>query len=217
MGVTVKIDGAIPASGGAKPETNMCAGCPGYCCKLLVDLTSYDLFRLVILEKKDALEFVEAVYAARDDAYAFRAEGSMVKLVLRHKENGYCVFFNEKEKLGCSVEEGKPAICLMYPFCGDGRSFQSNALCPSENRRRADYAKMSKEVYMDAIWEFQRYQEIIDDWNTKSDGSENTADFLNFAAAEMELEKSPLGRQVRRLKRSIRRLQASVIRLPTTR
>jgi Fe-S-cluster containining protein len=214
--MAVKVNFAQAETSGKTGE-NMCMGCPGHCCKLLVDLTSYDIFRIVILEKKDQRDFIEAVYAESDDAYAFRAEGAMVKLVLKHKESGYCVLFNENDKLGCSIEGSKPAICLMYPFCGDGHTFQSKALCPPENRLKADYAKMSTDVYKDAIWEFQRYQEIIDDWNAKSDGSETPADFLKFAASEMDLEQTAWGRPIRKLKRSIRRLQSSVLSLPGTR
>jgi Fe-S-cluster containining protein len=213
MAVTIKIQTPAPEPGNGKPETqNMCHGCPGHCCKLLVDLTSYDIFRLIVLSEKNFGDFAEVAYAKPDDAYGFRALGVIVKLVLRHKDNGYCVLFNEKNGLGCTVEESKPAICLTYPFVINGgrREFQARALCPPKNRLKADYAKMSPQVFDDAFWEFDRYQEIINDWNLAADGSELPGDFLAFAASEMELEKTRLGRIIRTLKRSIRKLKSSL-------
>jgi Fe-S-cluster containining protein len=209
MAVTVKFDNTNP---GPAAE-NMCAGCPGHCCKLLVDLTGYDIFRLVILEKKDQADFLDVVYAKPDDAYGFRALGALVKLVLKHKDDGYCVFFDEKENLGCTVENSKPAICLTYPFVLNNgrREFQTAALCPPKNRLKADYVKMSPQVFEDAFWEFDRYQEIINDWNAAADGSETPNDFLNFAASEMDLEQSAWGRSIRKIKRSIRHFQKNLL------
>lgn len=202
MAVTVKMDAQ-----GKEPE-NMCTGCPGHCCRLLVDLTAYDITRLVVLAKKDSLDFVDLVFAKPDDAYAFRAQGAMVKLILKHKPDGYCIFYDEEGKLGCSVEEAKPAICLTYPFTEGLTRFQENALCPPRNRLRADFVKMNRQVYDDARWEFDRFMEIVDDWNLVSDGSESGTDFLRFASSEISLEMSFWGRPVRRVLRAFRSLQS---------
>lgn len=209
MAVKVNLPKAEPQE--EKPE-NMCSGCPGHCCRLRVDLTSYDVFRLVLLENKPASDFAQAIFAEHDDALAFKAEGRMVKLILKHKQNGWCHFFREHKELGCSVEGSKPAICLSYPFSlVDGNSvMRGNALCPPMNRLKADRVKMSPHVLEDGLWEFSRYQEMVDDWNGFANGSETPADFLKFAASEMDLERTAVGRFVRKVKRKFRRLRSGL-------
>jgi Fe-S-cluster containining protein len=188
-----------------RPTTNMCLGCPGHCCKLVVDLTSYDMFRLALLEGKAMDSFAQLVLAEDDDAFAFKCLGKMVKFILKHKKDGFCVLLDDGASLKCTVEGSKPAICLAYPFSlRDGKPLlRDDALCPPVNRLLSGRLKMSVPVLEDAGWEWARYQEFVDDWNLKAKGDEKPEDFLRFAAKETELEKTPLGRIRRGISRRL--------------
>ena len=189
----------------AAEHTNMCTGCPGHCCRLRVDLTSYDMFRLAVVEEKALGSFAVIIDAEPDDAYGFRANGKMVKFVLNHAEDGFCILFDKKKDFKCTVEKSKPAICLAYPFnLVDGKPMmRPEAVCPPMNRQLADTTKMSAPVIEDARWEWTRYLEFVDDWNLTAKGDEPAEKFMKFAAREMDLEKSPLGRFYRKVKRRL--------------
>jgi Fe-S-cluster containining protein len=184
-----------------KPQSNMCYGCEVYCCTLLVELTSYDIFRIAIEQVKDPDDFVDVLFAEPGDLNVFRANGIMVKLALKHKGK-YCVFFDREAKLKCTIDKSKPSLCLAYPFSSGG-SILSDALCPKENLKKAHSAKMSPEALADCKWELDRYIEIVQDWNMLSDGSQSVNDFLRFAAAEMTRESSPAGSIYRKARRAI--------------
>ncbi len=183
---------------------NMCRGCPAPCCKLLVELTTYDVIRIALFEKKALGEFMEAVEAKEDDAYFFKALGKKAKLVLKHR-GGFCVFLNSSKGLKCGIEYSKPSMCLAYPFelhNGVVR-MSSNLLCPPKNKALADYAKASKDTLEDFRWEWKRYQEVLDDWNRIACGHETPKDFLEFALDETGLECSFLGSVYRRIRRPL--------------
>jgi Fe-S-cluster containining protein len=189
-----------------KPETNMCYGCPVYCCELTVELTIYDIIRIYVLENREIDDFVSAIFAAPDDLYSFRTEGAFVQLVLKH-ENGACVFFKRHEKLKCSIDQSKPAHCLAYPFSFRTGKLRTDVLCPKENYAKADRVKMSAGILADCRWEEERYLEMVHDWNLLSDGSGSIQDFIRFAVSEMEKEKTPSGRLLRMAGRSLLRLE----------
>ncbi|HSB46837.1 MAG TPA: YkgJ family cysteine cluster protein [Candidatus Bilamarchaeum sp.] len=192
------------------PEANMCFGCAVYCCELFVDLTIYDILRISVLEKRNIDDFVSAMYAEPDDIYSFRAEGKFIQLVLKHVD-GACVFFRRHEKLKCSIDSSKPALCLAYPFSFRTGKLRSDILCPKPNLALVHSAKMSPQALEDCKWEDERYQEIVEDWNILSDGSESIEKFLRFAVSEMELEKTPLGRARRRAGSALLRLQKRLV------
>ncbi|MEW6723142.1 MAG: YkgJ family cysteine cluster protein [Candidatus Micrarchaeota archaeon] len=203
MPVKVNLDAKSPKP---QPE-NMCLGCPTLCCKNhIVDVTTYDIFRLAAEKGKDMAGFVEWIYASREDAFGFRCEGVMVKLVMKF-EKGSCVFLDEGRALSCTVEESKPSVCLKYPFSAErGQSvMRPEALCPLPNRMRADAVKMSPKVLEECDWELERFGEMVEDWNLISDGSENLENFVMFAANEMALESNPVGRAFRKAKRALLR------------
>ncbi|MFN7991474.1 MAG: YkgJ family cysteine cluster protein [Candidatus Micrarchaeia archaeon] len=187
-----------------RPEENMCIGCEMYCCSLYAELTSYDILRIAIGEKKEIDSFVDWTPAEADDALAFRCEGKMVKFVLKHGGT-HCIFFRKDEPLKCSVEPHKPSVCLAYPFSLRSGKLMGNALCPPGNLLRADSVKMSQEVLADCRWEVDSYYDIVADWNLVSDGSEDIEDFLRFASAEMDLEMNPLGSLFRKARRKFLR------------
>ncbi len=205
MAVTVKVEEQ------KGPAANMCSGCHVHCCKLLVDLTSYDMFRLAILKERPIQEFTQLIRAATDDSYAFRSDQGMVKFVLKKRESGFCTFVDEGADLKCTAEDAKPAICLAYPFSlRDGKAvMRDDVLCPPANKLLAHSGKMSVPVLEDAVWEWERYQEFIDDWNLGADGKKSAEEFLRFAANETELEKKPWGRMYRKAARWIRKVRGS--------
>jgi Fe-S-cluster containining protein len=199
-----------PQAGCREPETenpNMCLGCGGWCCRgPTVDLTTYDMFRIVLAENKPPDEFMTLIFAAPNDAFAFRCNQGMVKMVVR-QNTGICVFLRPQETLKCAIEGSKPSICLSYPFWfRDGRPFlRTDVLCPPANRKMVDYKKMSAKTLEDCDWEARRYREIADDWNLMAKGDEPPDRFLMFAAKEMELELSPWGSACRAMKRRLLR------------
>jgi Fe-S-cluster containining protein len=189
---------------------NMCHGCSVYCCELIVELTVYDILRIMILENKKIDDFVSAHYADPDALYSFRADGIFNQLTLRHI-NGACVFFKKEENLKCSIDKSKPAHCLAYPFSFRTGKLRNDVLCPKENLAKTSRVKMSPEVLAYCRWEEERYLEMVDDWNLLSDGSESIEQFLRFAVSEMELEKTFVGRHLRKVKRSLLHLQKKVV------
>jgi Fe-S-cluster containining protein len=192
-----------------EPETNMCFGCKVHCCTLQIDLTVYDIARISHFEKP--VPFLVYVDAKRDDPFAFRAFGKLVKFVLLKKQDGLCVFFDGRKNLYCTIEDSKPSVCLAYPMTltASGQVvIRPNVVCPTENLRRADFNKMSKSVLEDYFWERERYYEFVADWNQTARGDESPEAFLRFAASEMDLEKTPPGRIIRKIKRRLRWLRA---------
>ncbi len=187
-------------------KENMCSGCIGLCCRgPTVDLTTYDMFRIVLSEGKVPDDFVTMVFAKPDDAFAFRTDQGMVKMIVRQKPGGHCVFLNPEAALKCTVERVKPAVCLSYPFWyQEGEPYLRNdVLCPPRNKGMADRGKMSKKALSDCHWESSRYMEIVTDWNMLAKENEPVEKFLKFAAKEMELESTPWGSALRSIKRRL--------------
>jgi len=199
---TVKQD---PGHRTEDPISSMCQNCRVCCCRLTVDLTTYDIARIAIIEKKPPVHFVTYCKAAEDDRCAFRALGTWIKLEMR-QSRGRCVFYDPKKQLGCFIENSKPALCLIYPFHlgSDGPVLRKNPLCPPERLMLVDKKKMSAEVLKDANWEHERYFEFVDDWNSSAMGNETPDDFVSFAVREMILEKMPLGSVFRKIRRKIK-------------
>lgn len=192
-----------------KPETaqdkNMCYGCSVHCCELEIDLTSYDIARIMFAGR--TLDFVKFVESEGRHALAFKALGKMVKLVLKKKNDGLCIFFDGKRELYCSIEEFKPGVCLAYPMeIRDGKAtIREDVICPKENLKRADFNKMSKKMLEDWTWEWDRYAEFIEDWNSFARGDEEPNEFLKFAYKEMEAEMNPVKSILRNIRRRFSR------------
>ncbi len=186
---------------------NMCQGCQGHCCSLTVELTSYDIARIVVEKGRDPKNFVKYTDADEND-YSFKALGKRVKLILGHKKDGYCTFFDSKKTLKCSIDDSKPGICLAYPMdLHNGKSMlRTNVVCPLENLKKADFVKMSTAALEDCRWEWERHKEMLEDWNSFARGHENPEEFLRFAFREMQLETSPWGAIYRKIRRKVFRL-----------
>ncbi|MFH1261409.1 MAG: YkgJ family cysteine cluster protein [Candidatus Micrarchaeota archaeon] len=195
-------------AGNRKPGTvNMCTGCPGLCCKLVVELSSYDIMRIMLRENKSTDDFLLVVDAADDDAYKFQVLGKYAKFVMQMRENNSCIFLDETARLKCVIEKSKPAICIAYPYSfRDGHLvMRDDKRCPTENLRRARYAQHMHSIMESNMWEWDRYAEIVEDWNASAKGSETPGEFMNFATKEMELETSPLGSVYRKFLRLFRK------------
>jgi Fe-S-cluster containining protein len=178
---------------------NMCSGCPALCCKISAEITSYDIARIILNEGKDCSDFVQLARARSDDQ-GFVAKNECMMFVLKHNQ-GSCVFLSADQK--CSIENSKPSLCLSYPFeLRFGKLFiRHDKLCPLKNLLRPDIGKMSKEVLEDYYWERDRYYEIVDDWNLFAEGTESPELFLKYAFDQMELESTPMGSIIRKIKR----------------
>lgn len=197
--------------GGESPEAgNMCAGCDSRCCRLRVDLTSYDILRIALFAGKDVSKFVLSLEAKPEDDLAFRCNGKLAKLILAPGD-GPCVFLRKSGALRCEVQDAKPAICITYPYEVRGGSicFRNDAACPKTKRILTTPAGISPNELEDACWEFDRYCEFVADWNVLAKGGERAEDFLNFAFREMHMEQSFPGSLLRMAKRAFRKLRRS--------
>jgi len=181
-----------------RSDLSMCMGCDAPCCSLRPELTTYDVARIMELEGKTVLDFVDFVDAARDDALPIAASGRRVKMTLR-KKDGVCMFFDRSSHLKCSINHSKPAVCLAYPY-GFSKKLGSNVMCPPDNLSKAE-ADVRLDALRDSEWEHARYKEIVSDWNSGKGGA--IADFMLFAAKEMDAEKSPIGSALRHARRGI--------------
>lgn len=191
----------------APEETHACLGCNSPCCRLLVELTTYDILRIMIHEGIDSTEFAEAIIADVQDTYAFKAGGGLMKLVLKWEGRG-CIFLDESRDLMCKVDNSKPSICLSYPFKLEaGRvSASQTALCPRKSILLQRYGQGYADVLKDYEYEWELYGEFVDDWNLNAKGNESIQEFLEFARRQTDLESSYLGAIYRRCARSINRL-----------
>lgn len=180
---------------------SMCEGCDGHCCRLQVDLTSYDILR--IASAGTGMQFVTVCEAGPDSAFAFRSGGKLVKFVLS-QENGTCVFFSRDSPLRCSIQAMKPSICLLYPFSRDG-SLRFDVCCVVRNLCMAEKQGLPAGFPEGYVWETARYREFVDDWNASARGTEPHDAFFSFAADEMRLESTPWGAAWRRVLRLFRK------------
>ncbi|MFH0884970.1 MAG: hypothetical protein V1861_04630 [Candidatus Micrarchaeota archaeon] len=137
-------------------------------------------------------DFIALVDASKDDSFAIRLDGKLIKLVLRN-ENGMC-FFSKDGELKCAIEDAKPAICLSYPYSlRDGVPYiRDNVACPRENLTRADRTKMSVKTLEAMFWEAKRYGDSVRVWNRFANGNESLGDFLRFASNDLEADRFPL-------------------------
>ncbi len=208
---------AEPGARGAVNEPgkpNMCFGCSVGCCSLRVDLTSYDLYRIIMLEGREVSEFVELVIASPGDHFGFLCNKGLVKMALRRagtREGGFCVFHRSAGPLRCSIEYSKPSVCLSYPFDIErGVPYlRTDIKCPEANVLLADKSKMSKEMLEDYDWEYERYGEMVSDWNRSATGAETAAQFIGFVTREMQMESTPLGSLWRKALRAARKIGVS--------
>lgn len=184
--ITVSISQPAPPPQNA----NMCIGCSAPCCNLRVDLTPFDIMRIVHLAGTPIGEFTELAIAEENDSYAIRINGGLYKLVLKHA-GGLCCF-QRANSLMCAIEDAKPAICLSYPFSLlEGVPYLRNdILCPYENLMRADRKKMSAEALKAMFYESDRYEESIRAWNSATNGKEDLGRFLKFVSNDLESDRS---------------------------
>ncbi|MBU0532729.1 hypothetical protein KKB44_04500 [Candidatus Micrarchaeota archaeon] len=169
---------------------------------LRVDLTIYDIVRIVSLENKQVEEFIDTTLARDDDPNAFRVLGKKAKFSLKQHSDASCIFLTRKKSLKCLVEDAKPAICLQYPFnLHNGQIFiRNDALCPPQNQVAVDLKKMSKKTLEDCYWEWNKHREFVADWNAITSGNESPNDFLYFSLRQLNLESYPLGSAYRKIR-----------------
>lgn len=188
---------------------NPCHGCDGRCCRLTVELTTFDIGRISSkLEKEGKPAGFVALDDALDDAFGFVAGGRRTRFVMRRKPDGSCIFLDPDGTLHCTINDAKPAICLTYPFERKDGSIgvRASKECPPENasRIRPDDGGLAK-MLEDNRSEWDRYMEIIEDWNRRTDGSAGHEQFALFAMREMEIMSSPFGRLARGARRWLER------------
>jgi Fe-S-cluster containining protein len=172
---------------------NMCHGCSGVCCGMVVELTPFDIARVAHGEGINPKDFVEFVPADKSDRFGFVSRDGIMKMVLR-KEGGACVF-ERPGALRCGIERSKPAVCLVYPYnTSYGIPFvQREAVCPKENLARANQSKVTAQVVSDCAYEARRYEEAVLYWNRHAKGTEEHHQFLLFAAGDIDSDRRHLG------------------------
>lgn len=180
----------------------MCDNCYGCSSSLQVGLTGYDIVRIAAAGT-GTWRFTAMCEAVGDATFSFRCRGRKMKFVLAQKR-GRCVFFNRKSRLGCSIQQAKPWVCLLYPFSRDGRLL-FDVRCPVRSLRAAEKQGLPNGFLEAYLWEAAAYGEIVGDWNASARGTEPHEDFFKFAVSEMQLESTPWGSAWRRLLRVFRK------------
>jgi Fe-S-cluster containining protein len=179
---------------------NMCLGCDERCCSLLVELTTYDIARICLFERKK--DFVVAALTKKNNPAAFRALGKSLRLAMKRKDKN-CMFMDRSRELKCSINASKPSLCQIYPFeLHEGEAtIRNGTSCPEKNREKADHGEATVRSLEDYLWEWERYFSMVADWNRFARGDETIDEFLDFVLRETELETSALGSLYRKLRR----------------
>ena len=77
-----------------KPK-NMCDGCKSPCCRLMVEISTYDLARIQETVGENHETFL-GFNDAHAPEYGFFTNGRFIRFVLKRKPNGECIFFDSK-------------------------------------------------------------------------------------------------------------------------
>jgi Fe-S-cluster containining protein len=172
----------------------MCDGCDGRCCRLRVELTCFDIWRIASATGKPAGGFADAVEAKSDD-YGFMAGVGAAKFVLRRGGAGWCVFFNAGSPLKCSIEAVKPMMCRAHPFslrCGKP-ALNSGVMCPARNLAEAS---VRPETLAEWEREWKEYVRLMELWNARERPGASADGFLGFALAEAQRAGSVAWREI---------------------
>jgi|GEM_PF-4531937 len=188
-----------------KKPKNMCEGCKGPCCRLMVEISTYDLARIQekLGEKHEAFLGFNDAHAQE---YGFFVNGRFLRFVLKRKPNGECIFFDSKGPLHCKIYDVRPAVCTTYPFGEkDGRVYvKKNIGCPRKAGWEVDAEFLKHKENSD--WEWDRYFEIIDEWNSKATGEDTPTDFAMFAFSRMEANSNPIWRFYYNVRKLVQRV-----------
>lgn len=185
-------------------KQNPCEKCEGKCCRLNVELSTYDIGRITtkLEEDKKKIDFV-FITDALDNEFGFRVGSQKLRFILKRNKDGTCIFFDKNRKLGCTVESVKPCICIAYPFEIKKRKavIRPDVKCPAKIKALWKPSEKDAKGIYECNWEWDRYSEIIDDWNSRAKGNETIEDFTGFALAEMQAISNPATEFLRKIRR----------------
>jgi Fe-S-cluster containining protein len=163
----------------------MCNGCNGRCCSLRVELTTYDVGQITSAVGQKYGPFIE-LSRSRNKNLGFMLGNDYYRMTMRKKE-GYCIFFNKESKMHCQIYDDRPAICRSYPF-----SMRNNRItgikksgCPRSSGYEWKHDESYPQKIMQTRLEFDRYIQIMNEWNKRARKDDKLEDFLAFAYGSM--------------------------------
>lgn len=68
----------------------------------------------IIVSPSDLTRLARYLHMAAEEVIARFGEYHGTKLTLKNGADGFCIFYHKES--GCSVHEGKPAVCQAWPF-----------------------------------------------------------------------------------------------------
>jgi Fe-S-cluster containining protein len=173
------------------PKDYPCISCHTNCCKeYTIFVNAHDIFRLSKELRVDPEDFLE-VYGAKDFDLGIKVEEGLIDLVLKQKNNT-CIFLVEHENFfRCTVNDFKPGVCKSYPFQIENSKLiqMSDKLCPVEWDTQ-EFEKMMRIFLRKDEDEWNFYNQLILEWNTKDGIKKPLSAFLKFILDRVAISKT---------------------------
>jgi Fe-S-cluster containining protein len=167
-------------------EPDKCQRCNNCCTSFGVCVTIFDIIRIAGSKGVKPREFVTLVedYHPRERTEpAVLLEGKKYILVLKHDARRVCTFFDGK---GCGIHSERPYLCRTYPFTlknGELADIQNRACLVFWQPKGEDREKYVSDLHVYSR-QIEEYKKIVDEWNSKHDGSLD--EFIQFATAKQK-------------------------------
>ena len=165
-----------------------CDSCHTDCCKeYTIFVNAHDVHRLSVGLNLKPESFLELI-GAKDYSLGIKVKEGLVDLALKQK-NAACEFLEETDDVfRCTVNDFKPGVCKSYPFeMKDGNLSQmSDIMCPADWDLAGFEDMMIPHLKKDeSEWNF--YDQLVKDWNSKCGEQKPLSEFLKFMLNEVEL------------------------------
>jgi len=176
-----------PDSSLTKSKEFPCITCYTNCCKeYVIFVNAHDVYRLSEGLEMAPEKFLE-IYGAKDYSLGIKVKEGLIDLALKQKDGG-CEFLEEnKDVYRCTVNDFKPGVCKSYPFTmKNGKLIQmENIMCPVDWDITEFEKMMSSHLKKDkSEWEF--YDKLVEEWNTKYGMKKSLSSFLKFMLDRVE-------------------------------
>jgi Fe-S-cluster containining protein len=162
-----------------------------HCCTEVVCLpTPWDVRRIVKWTDADPYEFLEFLTpdeiteVAKNDPTWLECDGERHIMALRREEKKGCFFLDSKTKL-CSIYDGRPILCRLYPFklqeTRDGKfrgfGLHSDVGCPRHQDGEVP-TKPLYDLYIQDELNQEDYHELVEMFNAEEYENKEPGDFI---------------------------------------
>ncbi len=159
-----------------------CDTCDTNCCKeYTIFVNAHDVYRLSVGLGIPPMGFLE-MHGAKDFDLGIDVDEGLLDLALKQNDGG-CMFLKESGDIfRCTVNEVKPSVCKSYPFqMKAGKLIQMDSkMCPVDWNTEEFEAMMQTHLKNDEReWNF--YDELVLEWNSKQLSERPLSLFLKFA------------------------------------